>query len=478
MFDQFDPSMYGLSPGMAGMFMGMPQYRQPSADVYSQLGIMSPQQQMFQGISMQNMLEQQQLARQQQMMALQSMSMNMGANAAQVGSGFAGPMMLQMGGLRPAGMGAITNALNAGINAYANRGNPQSGMTPMGPQAQMSQGINPNDPQSVIAAGYRANNGDPAKALRWAADYFNNSKDPSQQMMAGRLYEQAEQLREKEAANAASVAKDLGSAHESEARTTTLNAGLTRPVPMGQGHDANGNVGLVQAVYNPATKTWSNTSGFWGPSLAYAIPNSPGGADKNLDTFQGLADTASKTYTRIGQLEGLVKNGAPIGWAQDGASWFNDVLGTLKQIAPGDNVPTDVKDYMSKTFDQTFQSWATKGEIGESTAQDLVMTIASGYAGGRQVSKNDVQRAEAVVGAATSNPSTLISTLENFKQRQSQDLDRAYGFYKARGVGMGPMAGRYGASLDAVYGTYKKQVTEQAPSGPIDMGNGWTVVQH
>jgi hypothetical protein len=86
MFDEMMPGMgmgmYGMGmdpmmmmggmgmypPGM--MFSGMQQYGRPQADVFSNLGIMSPQQQMFQGVQMQNMMEQEQFAREQQMLAI------------------------------------------------------------------------------------------------------------------------------------------------------------------------------------------------------------------------------------------------------------------------------------------------------------------------------------------------------------------------------------------------------------------------
>jgi len=470
MFDELFPGMgmmsgMGMDPyGMMGLG-SIPQYKTPGADVFSNLGISSPQQQELKGIQMQNMLQQSQIMRQREIMQMQMMGNNMGVSSAGLASGFNAPMLMAMGGMQS----PIGPQLSQGINSLIamRQGQGQGGMVPMGPQAMASQNV---DPSQIIAQAVQQNGGDLGKGYKAAADQLSKiadaKNDDNMRMMATRLYQQAQEAQQKEDTVAANNAKSNAQANEANTRANSINAQLTKPVPMGTGHDASGNEGLVQSVYNPKTKNWSYTSGFWGPSLAYAIPNSPGGADKNLDSFQNLAETSSKTTARIGQLQDMVRNGAPIGWAQDGASFFNDVLGTLKQVMPGNpDVPSDVKNYMKQNFGQTFQGWANKGELGESTAQDLVMTVASGYAGGRQVSKNDVQRAEAVVGLATSNPETLIPLLDNVKQRISQDTDRAYQFYKARGVGMGPMASRYGQSLDSVYGTYKQQIATPQGGG-------------
>jgi hypothetical protein len=464
MFDEMFPGMglagmYGMDPYMGMAFGGMQQYRQPGADVFSSLGIMTPQQKMFQGISMQNMLEQQQLARQQQMMALQMEGQNIGVNAAKVGSGFAGPMLMAMGGMNSPLATRLPGAIAQAFGPQQGQGSGMMGMPP-------GQG---GDVTSLLNFANEKFNGDPGKAYAWAGQqlsrWADQTGDPQAREQAVRLSQMGFNLSQEEANKAADTARLNAQAGESAQRTKTLQAEMLAPKPMGTGHDMSGNEGLVWAQYNPQTNKYEQMSGFWGPAIAYAVPNTPGGADKNLDTFQTLADNGSKAITRLNQLETQVRNGAPIGWAQEGASFFNDVLGTLKQVVPGTNISPDVQQYMNGTYGNTFQDWATKGEIAESTAQDMVMTLASSFAAGHQVSRADIDRAEKVVGTATSNPETLLPVLNMVKQRTSADLDRAYAFYKARG---GTPA--YLKSLDGVHQEYYRQIGSPATNG--GSGNG------
>lgn len=486
MFDEMFPGMgmmgmYGMNPMTMGinpaMFGGMQQYRQPGADIFSSMGIMNPQQQMFQQVEMRNMLEQQQFAREQQMLAMRNMSMNMGANAAQIGSGFAGPMLMGMGGLQN---GQIAKGVTGLADALISKFGPQNGgMTPMGPQAAASQ-ASQIDPTQIIAAARAKYPDDPGRAYTEAGQQLiqlGKASGNDALIQGGvRTMDQGNKFRLANAQTEANTAKSAAQAAEANARVKSLQVSMNMPKTVGTVRNSAGWQGLQYAQRGPDGQIHMYTTG-WGPNLTYASPGTPGGWQKNGDSFQKYTETNSTAINRINSLESQVKNGAPIGWAQDATSFFNDVLGTLKQLTPGDsNIPDSVRSDFEKNFPTTFQSWATKGEIGESTAQDLVMSLASTYAAGRQVSRTDIARAESVVGTATSNPQTLIPLLENVKQRTIGDVDRTAQFYLAGGEGNA----QYSQRIKGLQQTFHSTISAPSVNAgtTTDLGNGWTVTQH
>src|SRR6185503_11073074 len=230
----------GMDPyGMMGLG-SIPQYKTPGADVFSNLGISSPQQQELKGIQMQNMLQQSQIMRQREIMQMQMMGNNMGVSSAGLASGFNAPMLMAMGGMQS----PIGPQLSQGINSLIamRQGQGQGGMVPMGPQAMASQNV---DPSQIIAQAVQQNGGDLGKGYKAAADQLSKiadaKNDDNMRMMATRLYQQAQEAQQKEDTVAANNAKSNAQANEANTRANSINAQLTKPVPMGTGHDASGN---------------------------------------------------------------------------------------------------------------------------------------------------------------------------------------------------------------------------------------------
>jgi hypothetical protein len=476
--------MGGMGGYMPGMFAGMQQYKQPGADEFSSLGIQSPQQQMFQQVQMRNMMQQQQMAREQQMMAIRSMAMNSGANAAQVGSGFAGPMLMQMGGLRnPETSGAITSGINSLIGAYQNRGQGgPGGMTPMGPQALASQ-AGQIDPTQIIAAARLKNPNDQAAALQDAGTQLvqmGKSSGNDNLVMAGvRAMDQANKLQLSNGQIRAETAKDTAQGGEATARAASVTAGMTAPHDLGTVISPDGRQWRQYTQYNPDTQKYEMFRNGGGMPIQYVLPQTPGGQQQNGDNYQKMVYTTSTAISRIDQAQKQIASGAPVGDAQDIVSKINDVVGTLGQFYDKSFTSPDASAYLQKTLPGSdFGKWATEGGVTESNMQDMVMTVAAGYAGGKQISRADVTRAEEVLGTASSNPSTLSSVLTAVRQRMIGDVDRQAEVIKSRGGTtqfIGSVDGM-NKGFHALVDTPKQ--TSTGPGTPVSLGNGWTVTQH
>lgn len=425
MFDELFPGM-----GMAGMygmmdpsmFAGMQQYKQPGADIFSDIGLMSPQQQMFQSVELQNMMQQQQLARQQQMLALRNMSQNIGVNAAQAGTGFAGPMLMQMGGLQPSWGPGLTSGLNQAIDMYANRGQQQNGMMP---QAAPSSDV---DPARIVDDSIRASGGDPAKGYKMAADTLSQLADSTgndnYRMSAARLRAQAFALQQKEAESSASTQKNQADAAEARARAKSVGAEMYMPKPLGVVHDQSGQVGLAYSQIDPSTGKPSIKTTGWGVPIQYVIPNTPNGMESNIRNFQDTVTNGLDSMQRINGLENLLKSkgGAAQGWAADGVDFANNLLGTLRQLAPGTTLDAGAEAALGK-YNGTFQQWANKTAISQSLWSDLTMGLAGVYAHGQRISNVDIKRAADTLGESQSNPESITQILDSVKSRMSQHID-------------------------------------------------------
>ncbi|MDE2097348.1 MAG: hypothetical protein KGL39_08905 [Patescibacteria group bacterium] len=489
MFDELFPGMgmmgaYGMNPMMMGMpmgamFGGMQQYRQPGADVFSDMGLMTPQQQQFQGIELQNMLQQQQFARQQQLLAMRNMSMNMGANAAQVGSGFAGPMLMQMGGLQPSWGGQLTNGIDGLISAYQNRGQPQGGMPQGGmvPQAAgAAQGV---DPGQIINDSIRAAGGDPAKGYKMAADTLSQLADTTgndnYRTAAARLRIKAFQTQQSEASSAANTAKANADAQEAASRAQATTAAISAPRPMGVAHSPDGQTGIAWSQYDPQTKSWETKSGYWGVPIQYQIPTTPNGQMENQNAYRQTVMNGIDSQRRINSLIGLInsKGGAAQGWAAEGVGFANDLLGTIQQLAPGRQLDSTGEAAL-KQYNGTFQNWANKTELSESYWSDLTMGLAGVYAHGQRISNVDIKRAADTLGESVGNPKSIVPVLQSVSQRMSQDIDTQGGAYGVGGTGP------YQNNIKQLNKYYHDSIAhlQQAQTNDASSGGGGTILTY
>lgn len=466
MFDELFPGMglmgmYGMGMPMGGMFSGMQQYRQPGADLFSDLGLMSPQQQMFQGVEMQNMLEQNQLARQQQMMALRNMSMNIGVNAANAGTGFAGPMLMAMGGLQPAWQGGLTQGINGLISKYGPQGQ-QGGMLPPGVMGATG-GV---DEAKILDDSLKAAGNDPAKGLSLAANTFSQLADATgndnYRMAAARARQKAFELQQSEAQSSAITDLKKAQAGESTARQQSLQAGLTKPAPIGEVHDQSGRVAQEYAQYSPASGQWNLGHTSWGTQMQFVLPQTPGDVSKDIGDFRDRLANTEDAVTRIRQVRQGLANGAAQGWTADAVKFANNLQGSLEQLAPGSMLDADGQKLLG-TYKGDFNSWAQATGVNESTWADLTMALAKSYAKGGRISNQDIERAKESIGEDYSDPRTVAAILNNVEQRTTGDVDRDYAYLRSSA-----MMPQQRADIDNLYHTFKQRLTPptvQPPAG-------------
>lgn len=460
MFDELFPGMgmagmYGtMDPAMGMMFAGMPQYRQPGADVFSQMGVMSPQQQMFQGVELQNMMEQQQFARQQQMLAMRNMAMNMGAQAANVGTGFGGPLLQMMGGMQPAFSSGLTNGINQLID-LKNRGF-QNG-APIGVMGSLSSDPNQFDPTALLAYARQKFPDDPAQANKWAGQQLiqagQSSRNPTWEQAGVRLMDAGNALALSRGKTQADINKSNAQANESTARANELQAELSKPNPMGPFHDQQGNVGEGYSQYDVAKGAWNIKSTGWGKPIQYVLPQTPGDISKDIGDFRERLSDTEDAIARIRQVRQGLANGAAQGWTADGVKLVNDLQGSIEQLAPGSMLDSDGQKLLG-TYKGDFNSWAQATGVNESTWADLTMALAKSYAKGGRISNQDIERAKESIGENYSDPRTVTAILNNVEQRTTGDVDRDYAYLRSSA-----MMPQQKQDIDNLYGTFKQRLT-------------------
>lgn len=457
------------------------QYKKAGSDPFAEFGIMTPMQKQMQAMQMQNAYRQQQMQQQQQMLNLQATSANMGVNAAGI-SGLNGPMLQMMGGQQPAFEGKLTNAINqflpgGGLNNGNGLGNPApSGMTPMGPNAMAQQNM---DPSALVSASLSAHPDDLAAGYADAAAKMKQvadaKGDAQSQQIAARLQIKAFQQRQLQNAQDATTTKAKADAARAQADTQKTVAEMGNPSNFEHVNMPNGDTAIAYVKHNDDGTFGGFGIGFQGKNKEYTLAETPSQAGKDIQDYRELTGNSLSTLNSLDTLNKGLAAGAAQGWTADGVTKVNNVVGTLKQLMPGTTIDQSAIDQANKFHsDGTFQGWANKTGVQESTWADLTMQLAKTYSNGGKTSNQDIVRAKEALGEDIGNPATVATVLSSVKDRVVKNVDRQHDLLN---VSEAEPAAR--EQIDNIHKFFHSQVDppQAAPKTnlpPVD-AQGWTL---
>lgn len=394
-------------------------YKRPAADQLSSFGILTDQQRAQMAMQQQNSLRMQQLAQQQKMLQLQQTQQNMSVGAAQLGTGFGFPVLQAMGGGNPQNT-QLTSALNkiiqsrqaksAGINAdMASMGGGPSGDNDASKILNEEIQNNPDTGSAYIKASARIaalgnKRGDShlldiATRMRLAGN--------QQQLSAGKI--------------TAETAKDNAQATNDTTTSELARAKAGNPGEAFGVNFENGDVGKMVQLKNQDGSFKSYQVINRGKQAQYTVAELPGDRSKDLRDYREYVGNIVQSSKSMDQIVQNMKQGGSIGWTGEAVEAVNNVVGSLKQLAPTANVTQDAVKEVNK-YSSDFDAWAKKTNINSSIMSDLTMQLAASYAKGGRISNVEIKHAHDTLGESIGDPSTLAAVLGSVKSRLLEGL--------------------------------------------------------
>lgn len=448
-------------------------YKRPGADMFSDIGYMSPQQKDLQAFQMQQQYIQRQLAQQQQMLELQSMSQNMGAQTAGLAAGFSYPAYLAQqnnnGGIQNRG---LTSALSQLMGRFQGGGQPGGNPMGMGLNGMTPPPPNQIDPSMLIAKRMQeaqASGKTPADGkLQASQDLFQLSQarnDPSLAQMAARLQDQAYQEKAANENKSSITAKNQADAAKTNFEVTKEKAQLANPQGDIHGTDGEGNQVTYQRTYDENGTYKGLQLVTKGKPIQYTVPETPGDRSKDVQDFRTLVNNSVGTNQLIDALSTNLQKGAATGWPSEVVEGLSNVIGGLGQLGQPDMSKEAVDELNKHTGD--FTNWANQTHLASSQWAQLTMSLASTYAEGGRISNKEIMTAEHTLGEAIANPKIAANVLNDVKQRVGAAVDRQHDLLSQSGM---PKSAQQ--VIDNFHNYYKQKSGVQDSDGWQDLGNG------
>lgn len=435
------------------------QYKAPSADPFAQFGIMTPMQKdqlayarqvQQQQQQMQLQLQQQQLIHAQQQQSVDAASLASGYAfptylAMQAGKGVDNPMLTKglstLGGMAAQGMGATPRPgmqappMPPGVGGGGMmQGPPGSGLGGQPSQGMLAGQVPQDDRGLILSKAMDANPGDSGKAyiqagneiLRAAMQSGNEEYMRSGTAMIAKGNELAQTKGNQDVTNKEKLS--VVDKNESEVAKNAKDLRMATNV-----HSVNTLEGNTKLVWQDEKGDWK--SGFEGTPITRTLDTTPAQKGKEVEEFQDLGDAVATSHAMVTKVKQNIASGAAVGnWAEAGVGLANNIIGTIRQIAPNTDIADDaLTELNTMKAKGTFAGWAKTTAINESDLNDLTMSLAKTYAGpGGRVNVNEIKRAAQTIGEHIGDPATFAAVLDDVDKRTTEAYDRKYGSYKAR----------------------------------------------
>lgn len=409
-----------------------PDQKKPAADLFTQLGILSPSEKRAQQVQQQitQQLLQQQQAQIAQQMRIQQQNANTQQRAAAPG-GFNFSTYAAMGGLQglpnpmTGSQRGFLGGNQSGAGGQPNIATPQSGGSP-------GAGFD-IDPSSILSQEIQLTPDDQPGALRRAGQKLlavaNARKDGDLQKVATNILAKGQELQVQADKDKAGIRNTNATAEGTEQKTKFEAAQAGNPGTPFTYRTADGDI-------STARDTKNNLGGVNGMEVLGKGPNKQINGSDDLLTgtqageqsvkFEDLLANTDATISAMRDIRTNLANGAAQGWTATGVSFFNNVKGSLEQLAGSYSYTDDAVKALAGLKGGAFQEWANKTGVNSSIWNDLVSNLAKTYNPTGTITEKDITRAAKTVGQDISNPQTVVKVLEDAERRSRNFVDKKY----------------------------------------------------